>query len=130
VITLHGIDGRSFRCAWALEEIGVEYNRVPLNFSKDTGTPEFLKLNPNGKLLVLEDNSPILFESLAINIHLAKTYSATLWPSDPLDQARVIQWLAWGMGELEGPHDSANRSATDIDAATALKVRHKRRGNR
>ena len=115
MITLYGIDGRSFRCAWALEEIGIDYERVPLRFLKDTKTPEFLQLNPNGKIPVLKDGELVIFESLAINVHLAKNYGESLWPSDPLDQTRVIQWMTWAMGELEGPHDAANRQNTEID---------------
>ena len=115
MITLYGIDGRSFRCAWALEEIGLTYKRIPLKFSQDTKTPEFLKLNPNGKIPALRDKDLVIFESLAINIHLAKNHSTELWPSNPADQSLVIQWMAWAMGELEGPHDAANRSKTKID---------------
>ena len=133
MITLYGIDGRSFRCAWALEEIGLEYERVPVRFLKDTKTSEFLELNPNGKIPVLKDNDLVVFESLAINIHLAKNYSTELWPSGAADQTRVFQWMAWAMGELEGPHDQANRSNTEIDyekldrSLDALRIRLKGR---
>ena len=116
MIELHGIDGRSFRCAWLLEEVGVPYKRRPVRFASDTKTAEFLRLNPNGKIPVLSDGNLVLFESLAINVHLAKTYGGTLWPSDTADQSRVLQWMAWALAELEGPHDAANRSQQDIDS--------------
>jgi len=115
MVTLHGIDGRSFRCAWLLEEIGIPYKRLPLHFSTDTKTVGFLQLNPNGKIPVLSDGDLVLFESLAINIHLARTYGGILWPSDIADQSRTLQWMAWALAELEGPHDAANRSQQEID---------------
>jgi glutathione S-transferase len=49
------------------------------------------------------DGDLVLFESMAINLYLAKTYGGKLYPSDPHDEARAIQWTIWGMTELE-PH--------------------------
>lgn len=99
-----------------LEELAIDYERTATRFGKDTETAAFLKLNPNGKIPVLEDNGLVLVESLAINVYLARTYGHELWPDDALDQARTISWMAWALAELEGPHDAANRSQSIIDA--------------
>jgi len=115
MITLYGQDGRSFRCAWMLEETGVEYERAPIRFATDTNTSDYLAINPNGKIPTLDDNGLILFESLAINIHLAREYGGDLWPAAGNDQSRTIQWAAWALCELEGPHDALNKSGTPID---------------
>jgi len=51
----------------------------------------------------LVDGDLVLFESMAINLYLAKTYGGKLYPRDPHDEARAIQWTIWGLTELE-PH--------------------------
>ena len=117
MLKLYGANGRAFRCLWMLEEAGVPYERELVAFDTgDTQTDQFLAINPNGKIPVLADGPLVLFESLAINVHIARQHAAELWPSDPVDQSLVVQWLAWAMGELEGPHDAANRTQTSVDA--------------
>lgn len=98
-----------------LEEAGVDYEHVPVDWSAgESRTEDFLAINPNGKIPVLEDGELRLFESFAINYYIARTYAPGFWV-DPGDEPAAVQWLAWGMGELEGPHDAANRSQTKID---------------
>ncbi len=107
---------RTFRCLWTLEEASVPYDLIPIDFAKgESLQPDFLKINPNGKVPVLVDGDLVLFESLAINQHIAKRYAKQLWPSDDADQSLLCQWTTWAMGELEGPHDAANRGSTELD---------------
>jgi len=62
----------------------------------DQLTPEYIAMNPNHKMPVLEDNGFVLWESNAILFHLAsKKPHSGLWPSDPKRQADVFRWLAW-----------------------------------
>ena len=104
MIKLYGIPAsRASRCLWMLEELGVAYENVPVNFVGDVRKPEFLKLNPNGRIPVVDDEGCVLFESLAINLHLAHKYDAGLWPKSLDDQSRAIQWSIWAMTELEPP---------------------------
>ncbi len=113
---LYGKGGRSFRCLWMLEEAGVDFQHVPVDWAAgESRTPEFLAINPNGKVPVLDDGSLRLFESLAINYHLARNHAAGLWVEHAQAESLALQWLAWGMGELEGPHDAANRAEQNID---------------
>ncbi|MEM7096977.1 MAG: glutathione S-transferase family protein [Pseudomonadota bacterium] len=113
---LYGKGGRSFRCLWMLEEAGIDYEHVLLDWSAgESRTPEFLAINPNGKIPVLVDDDLRLFESLAINYHLARNYAVDMWFNNSRDESLAIQWLAWGLGELEGPHDAANRGEQEID---------------
>lgn len=99
-----------------LEEAGINYEHVPIDWSQgESRTPEFLAINPNGKIPVLVDGEHRLFESLAINYHLARCYALDLWVEGSRDESLAMQWLAWAMGELEGPHDSANRDETAVD---------------
>ena len=105
-IKLYGIPmSRASRCLWMLEELGVPYENVPVHFLGEAQKPEFLKINPNGRIPALEDDGLVLFESLAINLHLARKYDAGkgLWPKSPDDQSRAIQWSIWAMTEVEPP---------------------------
>jgi glutathione S-transferase len=105
MVKLYGIRAsRAFRPLWMLEELGVAYENVPTHFATDTHTAEFLKLNPNGHIPVLVDGETVLWESLAINLYLARKYGAgTLWPASVADEGRTFQWSFWAMTEVEGP---------------------------
>jgi glutathione S-transferase len=106
VIKLYGVPtSRASRCMWALEELGLPYELVPVSFSGDNKKPEYLAINPNGRVPALDDEGVILFESLAINLHLARKYGGGkgLWPASADDQSRAIQWSLWAANELE-PH--------------------------
>jgi glutathione S-transferase len=104
MIKLYGIPAsRAFRSLWALEEIGLEYERVPVHYISDSKKPEYLKVNPNGRIPALVDGDVTLFESMAINLYLAKKYDGGLQPKTLEDEARAVQWSFWGMTELEPP---------------------------
>jgi len=104
MIKLYGVPmSRAFRSLWALEELGVEYESVPVNFLDDAKKPQYLAINPNGRIPALVDGDLTLFESMAINLYLAKKYDGGLQPKSLEDEARAVQWSFWGMTELE-PH--------------------------
>jgi glutathione S-transferase len=95
---------RTFRCLWMAEETGVPYHNVKTDFDRgEARTPEFLRINPNGHVPALEDGDVRLFESLAINLYLARRYGGALWPRDAADEGRAFQWSIWAMTELEEP---------------------------
>ncbi len=95
---------RAARCLWALEEIGLDYEHIPVSFDGGTRTPEYLKINPNGHVPTLDDNGFILWESMAINLYLAEKYGKNgLWPASAADRASTNQWSFWAMTEAE-PH--------------------------
>jgi len=101
---LYGIPGsRALRSIWAAEEVGVDYELIPTSFKEESKTSEYLAINPNGRIPALVDGDLELFESMAINLYLAKTYGGKLYPSNAQDEARALQWTIWGMTELE-PH--------------------------
>ncbi len=64
-----------------------------------TPTPEFLALNPNAQVPVLNDDDFVLWESNAILSYLAHKHGAFV-PAEPKGRARVDQWLYWQLGEL------------------------------
>ena len=91
-----------------LEETGVPYDVHLVDFaSNDQKTPEFLSLNPNGKIpAILDPDGPggaplALFESGAILLYLAEKTGKFL-PADPAGRWHATQWLMFQMGAL-GP---------------------------
>ena len=99
---LHGVAGsRAIRSLWAIEEVGVPYEQVAAHFIEDSKKPEYLVVNPNGRIPALVDGDLVIFESMAINLHLARTYGADLYPTDPDDLARTEQWSVWAISEIE-----------------------------
>src|SRR5262249_17500128 len=68
----------------------------------DQMKPEFLALNPNHRMPVLEDDGFVLWESNAIMQYLAsKRPESGLWPSDPRQQADVSRWQSWELAHWE-----------------------------
>jgi glutathione S-transferase len=90
------------RCYWLLEEIGVPYERVPLDMKlKEHKSESYLQLNPNGKVPTLIDGDQILWESAAINLYLAEKYKPELMGKTINERAQVYQWTIWAMAELQ-----------------------------
>ena len=82
MIKLYGVPGsRAMRSLWMLEELGVPYEHIKTNFA-DGGTrkPDYMKINPNGHIPALQDGDVTLWESLAINLYLARKFDKGLWP--------------------------------------------------
>ena len=101
-LTLYGIPfSRAFRSLWAANELGLDYAHVPTHFMKESKQPDYLAINPNGRVPAMVDGDLVLFESMAINLYLARTYGAPLRVDDPADEARAVQWSFWGITELE-----------------------------
>ena len=81
----------------ALHEIGAPFEPRPLSFhAKETRTPEFLALNPAGKVpVLLVDGRPIT-EVLAILTYLARTHpEADLLPDDPVTEGQVLALMSF-----------------------------------
>ena len=89
----------------ALEELGIDYDMEYLHFDKnEQKAPEFLKLNPNGRIPVIVDHDNeefVLAESGAILLYLAER-SGKLWPTDPKLRHQAMQWLMFQMSAI-GP---------------------------
>ena len=133
MITLYGVPrSRAVRCLWMLEELGVPYRNVPTHFaSGDTRTAEFLRLNPNGHIPVLQDDDVILWESMAINLYLARRYDRHgLWPTRVEDEGRVYQWSIWVMTEVEEPLVTALVNRVVLPAAQRDEARAVAAGER
>ena len=99
---LFGISGsRALRAVWGIEETGIDYEHVPVNFGADSKSGDYLAVNPNGRIPALVDGDLTLFESMAINLYLAKRYGGALYPAHAADEARAWQWSVWAISEIE-----------------------------
>lgn len=105
MITLYGTPRSSAgRCYWTLEEAGVPYTRKDVDMkNKEHKSPEFLKINPMGKVPAMVDGDVTLFESMAINFYLADTYKKELLGTTAGERGLVHQWSFWSIAELQGP---------------------------
>lgn len=101
-LTIYGIPtSRALRILWLANELGLEYKYVPVDFSGGSRSPEFLKLNPNGHVPVIDDDGLILWESMACNLYLIKKHGGPLAPKSLSDEGRTLQWSFWVMTEME-----------------------------
>ena len=85
--------GNGYKVRLTLALLGRPYRLIEKNILKgETRTPEFLKINANGRIptLVLDDGTA-LAESNAIIFFLAR--DTALWPAEKLDQAKALQWM-------------------------------------
>jgi len=92
------------KVALFLEESGLPYELVPVDTRKgDQFKPEFLKVNPNGKVPAIDDNGVFVFDSNAILLYLAEKTGKFLAP--PNNRAQFLSWLmfiATGLGPFSG----------------------------
>ena len=94
---------RAFRALWVAMELGLDYQHLPIEIGAEGArAPEFLKLNPNGRLPFIDDDGFVLYESLAITLYLAKKHSTgKLYPAALQDEARTWQWTSWALTEVD-----------------------------
>jgi glutathione S-transferase len=94
--------GNCFKARLLLALLGREYERVPVDiFAGDTLTPEFAALNPVRETPVLElDTGEVITQSNAILWYLAE--GTPFLPDDPLDRARIVQWVSFEQERVMG----------------------------
>ena len=82
------------KVVWCADEMGLAYERIDAGgkFGRND-TPEYLAMNPNGLVPVIQDDGFVLYESNAIVRYLAR--DADLFPADPRRRADVDRWMEW-----------------------------------
>lgn len=104
MIKIYGIlKSRAARPVWTAEELGIGYELVETHYAGDAvKSPGYLALNPNGQVPTLVDDGLVLFESLAIDLYLAKKHRASgLWGDNERAEALIFQWTLWAATEAE-----------------------------
>lgn len=87
---------------WTCVELGIDFELAPYGSGfASCNTPEFIALNPNAMVPVIQDGDFVLWESNAICRYLAAKHGrADLLPVQPQQRARVEQWMDWQATEL------------------------------
>jgi len=96
---------RAFRTLWLVHELGIPYEHIKTDISEQgTKSAAFRAINPNGHIPAIDEDGFKLWESLAINLYLAKQHvSKGLYPKSPHDEAKTWQWAFWATTEVEAP---------------------------
>ncbi len=115
MLTIYGVyKSRATRTLWMAEELGIEYNHIPVIQARkleaplaegarvNTHSPAYTAINPMGAIPTIDDDGFVLSESLAINLYLAKKYGAALGPQDLAEESLMIQWALFVATEIEG----------------------------
>jgi glutathione S-transferase len=86
---------------WTVAELGLPHRRIDagLQFGVNN-TPEYLAMNPNGLVPVIDDDGFVLWESNVIVRYLAGRYGSGLMPSDIRERARAERWMDWQTNTL------------------------------
>ena len=116
-----------------LEEKGLEYETVPVDLRKrEQKAPEYLAMNPYGKVPVLVDGDTVLYESCIINEYLEEKYpDPPLLPADAVSRARIRILIDYGITHTNDSHQAiraemvkpeGERDAGALAAAKALFV--------
>jgi glutathione S-transferase len=105
---------RANRVRWALEASGTSYTEETISLgSEGTGSEQFLAINPNGLVPVIDDDGLVLFESVPICLYIAKKYvPTTLYVDSIKDEGLLLQWSVWAMTELEKHNETASLHVT------------------
>lgn len=99
--------GRIIR--WMLEETGAPYDTVVLDYASSMKAPEYLAINPMGKVPAIVHRGAVVTECAAICAYLAETYpEAGLAPQTATERARYYRWMFFAAGPVEAA--VANRS--------------------
>lgn len=103
---LYGFAGtRAQRALWGLKEVDADFEYVSVNLLKgEHKRPEYLRINPAGKVPVLIDGDRVIPESAAIVLYLAEKYpEKALLPDSRDERAQVYRWTMFAVTELEQP---------------------------
>jgi glutathione S-transferase len=89
-----------------LAEKNLPYEIVPIDLrAQEQKTPDYLKMNPYGKVPVLTDDATVLYESCIINEYLEEKYpNPPLLPKEPGQKAKARILIDYGMSHFDGPY--------------------------
>jgi glutathione S-transferase len=105
----------------AIEETGVAYETQRLNLAEgDQRKPEYLKLNPRGRVPTLVVGDQVLTENVGILSYFGGGYpTAGLWPKKTWDQAKLMSTLAWLSNTVHPAYGHVMRPARYVDGGEA-----------
>ncbi|HTU57951.1 MAG TPA: glutathione S-transferase family protein [Polyangiales bacterium] len=114
--------------ALVLEELGVDCEIIKVDIARgDTKKPEFLQVNPNGRVPVLIHDDAVIWESAAITMYLGEMFGVDkkLYPPPGPKRAEAMKWIVWTnvtLGEAVNRFTRNALSTTPADQKTAKAV--------
>lgn len=104
-VTLYGFlpSGNVYKVRLLLAQLGIAHRRVEVaQYHGDTALPAFRKINPNGKVPVVQlENGRVLTESGSILYYFA--HDSRFWPRDLQEQTETLRWMFWEQYSHEPP---------------------------
>jgi len=92
---------RAFRALWIANELGLDYEHIPIEIgAAGARKPEYLAINPNGRLPAIDDGGFVVWESLAITLYLAKKHGR-FYPATLEGEAKAWQWSLWAVQQVD-----------------------------
>ena len=103
MLTIYGVPrSRTFRPLWTAHELGIPYTLEPIDPRKgEQNSPAFLAVNPNGHVPAIKDGDVAMWESLAIDLYLAKKHGGPLAPKTVEEDGLMTMWSFWAATEVE-----------------------------
>lgn len=107
-LKIYGIAAsRAIRALWMAEELGLAYEHVPIHYRDDPdgplgkNNPAFRRANPLGRVPAIDDDGFALWESMAINLYLARKHDRGLWPATVEGEGLAFQWSFFAVTEID-----------------------------
>lgn len=128
MVKLHWFPGNaSLVVHMILEELATPYELVHVDRDKGAHkSPEYLKLNPAGRIPVLEDGELVIFETAAIVLHLCDKHQKLAPPLGSKERAKFYQWLMYLTNTVQAeahPFFYPEQHTTDASSAPAVKAK-------
>ncbi|MEJ8311108.1 glutathione S-transferase family protein [Agrobacterium larrymoorei] len=114
MLTIYGVyRSRATRTLWLARELDLAFEHVPVIQARrladpmaadapmNTLTPSYLAINPMGTIPCIDDDGMVLYESMAINLYLARKYGTSVAPKDAAEDAHMMQWSFFAATEIE-----------------------------
>ena len=86
---------------WMLEEVGEPYETVILEYDSDMKSPEYLAVNPMGKVPAIRHSDVVITECAAICAYLADAFPNANLAPEPADRGAYYRWLFFAAGPIE-----------------------------
>jgi glutathione S-transferase len=86
---------------WMLEEVGVPYAQVLLDYGTTMKAPDYLAINPMGKVPAIKHGDVIITECAAICAYMADAFPEAGLAPDPAHRGDYYRWMFFGAGPLE-----------------------------
>lgn len=103
MLTIYGVPrSRTFRPLWTAHELNIPYTLHEVDQRKgEQKDPAFLAINPNGHVPAMKDGDLVMWESLAMDLYLAKKHGGPLAPKTVEEDGLMTMWSLWAVTEVE-----------------------------